>query len=160
MWPIGLRTCVGPGNHVLDGVQIPQGKGSFEGGKGWPIVKYWETLQSSVQKQLNRTTGGDAIWVLGSDWPKESWIRCGTRSFMGRGNFLGKGHPLTFCRELCKNGWTDRFAVWVVDSGGHQEAQLQSYSPPGEYHWTIHLLRYCGLMGQITLTTCYYCTQF
>ena len=24
----------------------------------------------------------------------------------------------TFCRELCRNGGTDRFAVWVVDSGG------------------------------------------
>jgi len=27
--PFGLRTSVGPGNHVLDGVQIPQWKGQF-----------------------------------------------------------------------------------------------------------------------------------
>jgi len=27
--PFGLRTQVGPGNHVLDGVQIPHGKGQF-----------------------------------------------------------------------------------------------------------------------------------
>jgi len=30
--PFGSRTWVGPGNHVLDGVQIPHGKGqTFEG---------------------------------------------------------------------------------------------------------------------------------
>jgi len=27
-------------NHVLDGVQIPHGKGQFLGEKGRPIVKY------------------------------------------------------------------------------------------------------------------------
>jgi len=27
--PFGLRTRVGPGNHVLDGVQIPHGKRQF-----------------------------------------------------------------------------------------------------------------------------------
>jgi len=26
-----------------------------------------------------------------------------------------------------KNGWTDRCSVWVVDSGGLKEAQVQSY---------------------------------
>jgi len=29
--PFGLRTWVGPGNYVLDGVQIPHGKGHFLG---------------------------------------------------------------------------------------------------------------------------------
>jgi len=67
----------------------------------------------------------------------------------------------TFCRELCINGWNDRFAVWVLDSGGLQEAQVQSYSPgganapswestlapPGEYNWTIRLRRRYGLMS-------------
>jgi len=37
----------------------------------------------------------------------------------------------TLCHELCKNGWTVRFAVWVVDSGGLKEAQVPSYSPGG-----------------------------
>ena len=27
----------------------------------------------------------------------------------------------TFCRELCKNGWNDRDAVWVIGSGGPKE---------------------------------------
>jgi len=44
----GLRTRVGPGNHVLDGVQVPwaspdppMGRGNFEGRS---IVKYRDTL--------------------------------------------------------------------------------------------------------------------
>jgi len=35
--PFGLRTRVGPGNHVLDGVQIPHGKGQFLRGKKSPL---------------------------------------------------------------------------------------------------------------------------
>jgi len=67
----------------------------------------------------------------------------------------------TFCRELYRSGWTDRFAVWVVDSGGPKEAQVQSYlsggadvltregllAPPGEYDSTVSLRRRCGLMS-------------
>jgi len=34
----------------------------------------------------------------------------------------------TSCRELCKNGL---FAIWIVDSGGPKEAQVQSCSPGG-----------------------------
>ena len=51
------------------------------------------------------------------------------------GAILGKGAPIVkyrdFCHELCRNGCTDRFAVWVVDSdsGGPKEAQVQLYSP-------------------------------
>jgi len=41
---------------------------------------------------------------------------------------LGKGQPLlsigTFCCELCRSGWTDRFAVWVVDLGGPKQEQV------------------------------------
>jgi len=32
--PFGLMIRVGPGNHVLDGVQIPRGKGQFSGERG------------------------------------------------------------------------------------------------------------------------------
>jgi len=42
--PFGLRTRVGPKNHILDGVQIPMGMGNFEM-EGRPIVKYRETLR-------------------------------------------------------------------------------------------------------------------
>jgi len=37
--PFGMKNWVGPGNHVLDGVQIPHRKGQVSGGKGRPIVK-------------------------------------------------------------------------------------------------------------------------
>jgi len=52
----GLRTRVGPGNYVLDGgPYLPMRRGSFEGRKGRPIVRYRDTLQSSVQKRLNQS---------------------------------------------------------------------------------------------------------
>jgi len=31
----------------------------------------------------------------------------------------------TLCRDPCENGWTDRFAVLGVDSGGPKEAEIQ-----------------------------------
>jgi len=36
---LSSRTRVDPGNHVLDGVQIPHGKRQFLGEKGRPDVK-------------------------------------------------------------------------------------------------------------------------
>ena len=51
--PFALRTQGGSRYHVLDGVQIPYGKTQFLWGEGkWStIVKYRDTLQSSVQKK-------------------------------------------------------------------------------------------------------------
>jgi len=55
--PFGLRTLVGLGNHVLDGSPDAPWEGPIFGGrgKGHPIVKYRDTLWSSVQKRLNRS---------------------------------------------------------------------------------------------------------
>jgi len=44
----------------------PHGKGRFWGEKGRPIVKYRDTLQSSVQ---NGRTDRDAIWVVSLEGP-------------------------------------------------------------------------------------------
>jgi len=103
--------------------------------------------------------------------PYRLWARMGQKNHVwdgvrirrGKGQFLRKEEPIisigTFCRELCENRWTGRFAVWIVDSGGPKEAQVQSYSPggasvptcegtlalPGEYDWTVRLWRRCGL---------------
>jgi len=42
-------------NHVLDGGPDPHmGSGNIEGRKGRSIVKYRDTLLSSVQKRLNQ----------------------------------------------------------------------------------------------------------
>ena len=68
-------------------------------------------------------------------------------------------------RKLCKDGRTDRFAVWIVDSGEPKEAEVQSYSPAGANVPTWqHLANtiepsVCdcdAVLCQITLTTCYY----
>jgi len=34
------------------------------------------------------------------------------------------GQSVCHTSEPCKNGWTDRFAVWVVDSDGRKEARV------------------------------------
>jgi len=64
--PFGLRTRVGPGNHVLDGGPDPPWEGAILAGKRRPIVKYGDTLRSSVQKRLNRSR---CRLDLGSDGP-------------------------------------------------------------------------------------------
>ena len=47
--PFRLKTWVGPRDHVLGGGSNPSmGRGNFERGKGRFVVKYMDTLQSSV----------------------------------------------------------------------------------------------------------------
>ena len=51
----GLRTWVGPENHVLDGgPDPPMGRGKLFGENGRAVVKYRDTLRSCVQRRLNR----------------------------------------------------------------------------------------------------------
>jgi len=59
-------------------------------------------------------------------------------------------YPTTLCRELCKNGWTDRFTPWVVDSGGPKEAQVQSYSSGGA-NACAHMGGHIGAIWRIRL---------
>ena len=96
--------------------------------------------------------------------PREPCIRWSLDT-PSEGAVLGKEEPIvsigTFCQELCKNGGTNRFAVWIVDSGAAKEGQVQSYSPggtivpawestlalPGQYDWTVCLRPRCSLMS-------------
>jgi len=59
---------------------------------------------------------------------------------MGRDNFEGQGYgptcPMTPWRELCKNGWTNRNAVWVIHSGGPKEACIR-WSPDTPFEGAI-----------------------
>jgi len=52
-------------------------------------------------------------------------VRWGSRSPHGKGKLWEKGAPIikcrNLCRELCKNGWTYRFVVWVAELGGPKE---------------------------------------
>jgi len=59
--------------------------------------------------------------------------------------------PDTVCWELCKNGWTDRFAIWVVESGGPKEAQVQLYSAGGA---SVPSWGHIGATWQIRLNHC------
>jgi len=161
----GLRTRVGPRNHVLDWGPDPRGKGQCLAmrGKGRPTVKYRDTLRWIVQKWLNRSRcrldcglgwAQGIMYYMGPDPTCEATII--------RGKDIPE-HARRHCRELCKNGWTDRFAVRVVDLGASKEAQVQSYSPGcvNVTHWrnlanTIQP-SVCGgdaAFCQITLTTC------
>ena len=91
---------------VVDEAHFPHGKRQFWGGKGWPIVKYRDTLTLAVQKRLNRSRCHLGYWV---GWTKEPRIRWGYRSPMQSGNFEGKGHSLrcltTLWCKVCKISW-------------------------------------------------------
>jgi len=117
----------------------------------------------------NGWTDRDAVWVEDAGGPREPCIRWGFRYINGailceRSAIVSRG---TVCRELCKNGCTDWFAVWIVDLGGPKESQVQLYSyrqvaPHGKAHW-CHLANMiepfvCSgdtVLCQITLTTCW-----
>jgi len=78
----GLRTQVGPGNHVLDGGPDPPWEWGIFG-----KVKYRDTLWLLVWKRLNRSL---CRWDYGI-------IRWGSRSRHEKGQFWGKGAPIVKC---------------------------------------------------------------
>jgi len=57
---------MGPSNHVLDGVQIPHGKGQFWV-KGAPIVKYRDSLPSCAKtaEPIEMLIGYGLGWAQG-----------------------------------------------------------------------------------------------
>jgi len=138
------------------GAHIPHRKGQFWG-KRSPIVKYRDFLQWAVQKQLNRWRChlGYGLSQLGG--PNEACIRWGQIPHV-KGQLLGERTcPMTFCHELCQNGWTSQFAIWVVecvpgwDKGSASSVAFTRWrqwegtlAPPGEYDLTFHLWRRCG----------------
>jgi len=69
--PFGLRTVVGSGNHVIDGVRSPIGTGNFEGG-GASHCKVWG--HSAV---IYAKTAKSIEMLFGLGGPKESCIRWG-----------------------------------------------------------------------------------
>ena len=62
---------------------------------------------------------------MGSDGPKQACIRWDPDPLCEGAIIRGKdmpGHAARCCAVSCaKNDGTDRFAVWVVDSGGPKE---------------------------------------
>ena len=92
--------------------------------------------------------------------PRNHVLNRGSDRPMWRCNFERKGHALacsiTLCRELCKNGWTSRDAIWVVDPGGLRKHVLGGVHTSAT--WRIPLNHPCAAamrpFCQITLTTC------
>jgi len=59
---------VGPRNHVLDGCPDPSREEAIVRGEGRSIVKYWDTVRSSVEKLLNQSRcrlGYGLGWAVG-----------------------------------------------------------------------------------------------
>jgi len=112
--PFGLRTRVGPRNHVLDGGLDPPWEGAILG-KGWVIVKL-----ATLQKWLNRSRCR-LRYGLG---PRKHVLDGGPDTPCDVAIFRGKNmpwHVCRHCRELCENGWTNWDAVWVMSLGGLKE---------------------------------------
>jgi len=70
------------------------------------------------------------FWEQGIGWAQGIMYGMGVHLSIGRGNFeRERGGPLwsigTLCREQCKNGWTDRDAIWVMDLGGSKKACIR-----------------------------------
>ena len=116
------------------GVQIPHGKGQFEG-EGRPIVKYRDTVRSSVQKKrLNRRR---CRLVMGSHGPKESSVRWGSdilwKGVILRGNGVARckvsQHPAMICAK-----WLNRshlsFRLWTrVGRKKHKFNRIRQVAP-------------------------------
>ena len=92
---------MGPGNHVLDGVQVRMGREILRG-KGHPIVKYRDILWSSVQKWLNQSR---CCLGCGLEWA-QGIVLDEAQIPIGRGIFWRKVCPLysvgTFCHSWVK----------------------------------------------------------
>jgi len=85
----------------------------------------------------------------GLGWTKESCITWGPDPPCEGAVIRGKGmpgHARWHCAMICAKMAEpiDLPFVWVVDSGGLKEAQVQSYLP---YDWTVHLWQQWGLMS-------------
>jgi len=89
--PFGLRTWVGPRDHVLGGVHISHGKGQIFGG---------EWASHCKVSGYSRVVCGKTAEPI--EMPIGLWARMGPRNRVshwgsdphGKGHFLGKGRPL------------------------------------------------------------------
>jgi len=81
---------------------------------------------------MNPAKTAELIEVLFGLWTRvgpRNPVRWGSRLSMCRGNFEGGLSPMS----CAKNDWTDRDAIWDVDSGGPKETRI-TWSPD-PYTW-------------------------
>jgi len=115
----------------------------------------------------NDWTDRDVIWYVDLSGPRNH-VLDGVNIPMQRGNFEEKmGGPLystgTLCRELCKNGWSDRDAIWRAHTCGLDKPCRPTrcgckLSPPGEYNWSVCVLCQCSLISNTLTTLLLYCS--
>ena len=148
--PFRLRTRVGSRNHLLDRVEIPHGKGQFWG--GWPILKYRDTLQWSVQKWINQSRcrlSYGLSWAQGivNRWaPDPPW-----EVAILRGE---KGPPIVKYSNSLPWAVQKRLKLLGCRLGFELEwAQGSMYrwwcTLPlcGKYHWTVQMQLRCSLLS-------------
>ena len=99
--PFAFRTRVGPMNHVLHEVQTPTWEGAILtwGGNRQTVVKYRDTLQSSVIYNDDWTDRG-AIGVVDSHGPKASCVTWEVQIPHGKGQFWWIGAPIVKYRHF------------------------------------------------------------
>jgi len=84
----------------------------LRGEKGCPIVKYRDTVVICAKAQMHVVLGCGLGWAEFNHICQVVLV-CLT----------------TLCRKLCKHGQTNRFAIWVVDSGEHKFNRICQVSP-------------------------------
>jgi len=135
--PFGLRTGVGPRNHVLDiGLHPPMGRGNSEESMGRPLLNKG-TLWGELCK--NSWIDQDAASDLNSGEPKEPYIRRGPDPSVGRGNFKGgKRRPLVQYSDSLP--WVVQKRLNWSKSGfglGWAQGSIRwrcTLAPPDDYH--------------------------
>jgi len=94
------------------------------------------------------------IWRHGAEWCRHT---SSSTTYIRSSDYCYRPNSVV-CRsvchnsEPCKNGTTDRDAVWVVDSGGlrkHVVGGMHTGATPGEYHCTVDVRRRCGLFVKL-----------
>ena len=100
------------------------GMGNFEGEMGGPLYSIRDTAVT-CEKMAEPIVMPFRLWARTGPRNREL---DGVQIPMRRGNFGGKGRPLlsiwTFCRELCRNSCTNRFAIWFVPLVGRRKHKL------------------------------------
>jgi len=69
-----------------------------------------------------------------------------------RSTYVPRCGPVCHDREPSKNDWTDRDAVWSMDSGRPKEERITwgcTLAQPGEDDWTVHVRQRCGLFVKL-----------
>jgi len=107
-----------------------EGVGNFRGEGATPCKAYWHcaVICAKTAEVIEMPFG---LWTSVSTGPTKH-VLDGAQIPHANGHLLGERTcSTTLCSELCENGWTDQFAVCIVDLDGPKEAQVHSYSPGG-----------------------------